>query len=105
MIDKERIGALEEIRALKYLYCHALDAKDWKRFAAIFVPDGSADMREAGQPGQPGMILIDGRDNMMDYVQNAVSHLKTFHHVFAPLIEFYGEDRAHRLWKMEDRLL
>jgi len=104
VIDEERVAALEEIRALKFLYCHALDAKDWKRFATIFVRDGSADMREAGEPGQPGMILIEGREAMMDYVQNAVGHLKTSHHVFAPLIAFDGEDDAHGVWQMEDRL-
>ena len=104
VIEEQRLAALEEIRALKYNYCHALDAKDWRRFATLFTVDGSADMREAGPSDMPGMILIEGRDNMMDYVQEAVGHLKTCHHVFAPLIEFDGDDCAQGLWQMEDRL-
>ena len=104
MTPVKRIAALEEIRELKYLYCQALDAKDWSRFATIFTPDGSADMREAGPAGSPSMIFVEGLANMMAYVKEAVGHLKTSHHVFAPLITLDGDDRASGLWQMEDRL-
>lgn len=103
MKDIERVVALEEIRALKYLYCHALDAKDWDRFGAIFTHDGSADMREAG-PSGPSMILIEGLPAMMAYVRQAVDSLSTSHHVFAPLITFNSDDYATGVWQMEDRL-
>ena len=100
----EQLLAIEEIRSLKHRYFHALDAKDWEAFAAIFTEDASADMREAGEPGAPGMVYLEGWPAMLDYVQNAVGHLKTIHHGFSPSITLNGPETATGVWQMEDRL-
>lgn len=104
MDDIERLVALQQIQELKHIYCHAVDAKDWVLMTTIFTPDAQADMREAGPKGDPKMILVEGRDEMMSYVSEAIKDLRTIHHVHSPLITFDGDRRATGVWQMDDQL-
>lgn len=104
MEDIERLVALQKIQELKHTYCHAVDAKDWGLMASIFTPDGRADMREAGPNDNPNMILVEGRDEMMAFVSEAVKDWRTIHHVHSPIISFDDGSRATGIWQMDDQI-
>jgi hypothetical protein len=94
---QEKLGALEDIRALKARYCRYIDTKQWDRLRGLF----SADARFEGFGSAP-----DGSDADA-FVRGVSTRLKdavSIHHCHTPDIVFFGPSRARGVWAMQDHL-
>ena len=93
----EKLGALEDIRALKARYCRYIDTKQWERLRTLF----SAGARFEGFGSAP-----DGADADA-FVRGVATRLReavSVHHCHTPEIVFFGPSRARGVWAMQDHL-
>ncbi|WP_067698908.1 nuclear transport factor 2 family protein [Nocardia jejuensis] len=94
--------ALEEIRALKARYLRTLDLKQWDDFAGTLASDVVASY---GSPsgGQP--LEFTSRDQVVDYMRNALSgNIISVHVANHPEITVDG-DTASGTWLLEDTVI
>ncbi|MCU1644490.1 MAG: hypothetical protein JWN03_4765 [Nocardia sp.] len=96
------LNAVEEIRTLKYRYLRTLDLKQWKDFGETLSTDviGSYGSPSGGMPAE-----FTGRDQIVDYMQGALSgNIITVHVANHPEIQVDG-DTATGSWCLEDTVI
>ena len=99
---------VEEIKKLKARYFRAVDAKEWKAFAALFTEDLEFLFAQPGQPFVPSgaTVTSDGfarvtRDELIAFLEQ-MGEIKTVHHCYMPEITLVDRDEAVGLWSMTD---
>jgi hypothetical protein len=93
----ELLLAVEEIKQLKYRYLRTLDLKRWDDFAAVFVPEVTADYGEG--------LAFGSRDELVAFMRDSLGQrMVTLHHCHHPEIDVDG-DRATGVWYLEDKVL
>jgi len=108
------IGRLADIRAIRELkarYFRCMDLRDWAAMYDVFTADAVMDMREdirnlvrSGIPVDPAGGLIVGRDTIVSTMRGPLEGTVTVHHGHMPEISFAGNNVAHGIWAMEDRV-
>jgi SnoaL-like domain len=108
MTETEQLIAIEQIKQLKSRYFRAYDTKDYSRFASLFTPNATFDMRQAtsdphGPPtSQEAMaMLFIGREKIEAFVRSA-SPSWSAHHGLNPDIEVTSSTTAIGIWALED---
>lgn len=96
----EAMKARQEISEGKARYCRLLDTKDWAGFADLFTEDYVLDVTEGTE-----VPIIKGSDAAMKQVQSSILTARTAHQVHSPEITFNGDDEAHVIWAMQDRVV
>lgn len=102
--DAGRLGAIEEIKALKARYFRTMDTKDWDGFADVFTAHAAMDMSEELSAGPDRDPVVRGRDQIVAFVRGAIDPVTTVHHGHMPEIEFTSATTATGIWAMEDML-
>lgn len=93
----ELLLAVEEIKQLKYRYLRTLDLKRWDDFAAVFVPEVSADYGEG--------LVFGSREELVAFMRDSLGpRIVTVHQCHHPEIDVDG-DRATGVWYLEDKVL
>ena len=93
----ELLLAVEEIKQLKYRYLRTLDLKRWDDFAAVFVPEVTADYGDG--------LAFGSRDELVAFMRDSLGQrMVTLHHCHHPEIDIDG-DRATGVWYLEDKVL
>lgn len=93
----ELLLAVEEIKQLKYRYLRTLDLKRWDDFAAVFVPEVTADYGEG--------LAFGSRDELVAFMRDSLGQrMVTLHQCHHPEIDVDG-DRATGVWYLEDKVL
>jgi len=93
----ELLLAVEEIKQLKYRYLRTLDLKRWDDFAAVLVPEVTADYGEG--------LAFGSRDELVAFMRDSLGQrMVTLHHCHHPEIDVDG-DRATGVWYLEDKVL
>ena len=93
----ELLLAVEEIKQLKYRYLRTLDLKRWDDFAAVFVPEVTADYGEG--------LAFGSRDELVAFMRDSLGErMVTLHQCHHPEIDVDG-DRATGVWYLEDKVL
>jgi len=93
----ELLLAVEEIKQLKYRYLRTLDLKRWDDFAAVFVPEVTADYGEG--------LAFGSREELVAFMRDSLGQrMVTLHHCHHPEIDVDG-DRATGVWYLEDKVL
>ena len=106
-----RLLDIRAIRDLKARYFRCMDIREWDAMYDVFTADAVMDMREdirslakSGIPVDPEGGLIIGRDVIVPAMAAALEGTVTVHHGHMPEISFAGNDVAHGIWAMEDRV-
>jgi hypothetical protein len=90
----QRLVDIEEIKQLKARYFRAVDTKDWDLFATgVLAPGVRFDIM-----GE----VVEGRDDVVAYVAQAIEKATTVHHGHTPEITITGTDTASGIWAMYD---
>jgi hypothetical protein len=84
------------IQAVKAAYLDLVDGQDWPALAQLFTTDAQISM-----PGWPEPLGV--TDALASYAR-VLTGIESVHQATAPVIRFDGPDRAHALWRMDDRL-
>jgi hypothetical protein len=96
---------LEQIRQLKARYFRFLDTKDWDSWRSVFADDLVAIVDNAvstgGADGMPGPT-VQGADNFVPAVRDAIAQCVTVHHGHMPEIALTSATTATGIWAMED---
>jgi hypothetical protein len=103
----ERLLAIEEIKQVKGRYFRYLDTKDWNGLKRdVFSPDVHMDMTRAmPEPVENESDgLIDGVDDVVQFMSDAVAGTRTVHHGHTPEVEITSDTTAHAIFAMDDRL-
>jgi uncharacterized protein (TIGR02246 family) len=87
---------IEAIKQLKARYFRTLDTKDWAGFRAIFTDDLVLDTSAAGGN------IIEGADEFLEFLIEALAGTVTVHHGHMPEIEVTSPTEATGIWAMED---
>jgi hypothetical protein len=96
MTDVERLVELAAIFRLKALRDHAVDRKDWVRYAELHSQDYvAASIRDTA---------IIGGKAAAEALAVQLAHVTTVHHSHSPVIEFQDRNHATGIWAMEDNL-
>lgn len=113
--DLARLVALEEIRALKARYFHAVDTKDWPAIIDIFTEDARVDFGgelqyHVGHHGvteadaDPDAWVVIGGAATAKVIEQAVGSIVSVHQGHDPLITLQSADAASGRWTLYDRL-
>ena len=114
----ERLFAIEEVKKVKATYWYAIDTKNWELLATVFGKDSIVDFRAERDP-KPGqkidkpvpveqalaagdLAVAKGRENIVAFIREAATPLRTVHHGHAPIIDVTGPDEAMGVWPMFD---
>ncbi|MPY78066.1 MAG: nuclear transport factor 2 family protein [Actinophytocola sp.] len=96
------VGALEDIRRLKYRYARTLDLKRWDEFADVFTEDATADY---GTRAVSERLTLRGREQIVSYMRDALGgNIITVHFCAQPEIDIDG-DTAEGTWCFEDTVI
>ena len=96
------LGALEDLRRLKYRYFRTLDLKDWATFADTLTVDavGAYGTKVYGEP-----LTLEGRAAIVDFMREKLpGEVVTMHVAHHPELEVDG-DRAEGSWAFEDTVI
>ncbi|MBO2447823.1 nuclear transport factor 2 family protein [Actinomadura barringtoniae] len=94
--------ALEEIRSLKARYLRSIDLKLWDEFAGTLAEDIVANY---GSPSGGRTLNFTTRDQVVDYMRNALGDgMTTVHVVHNPELTVDG-DTASGTWCLEDTVI
>ena len=107
-----RERAFRDISTLKARYFRFVDQKDWSGLAALFTQDVCLDATyakgvyaaESKDDPRPAPLVIEGRQNVLDAIRQAVGPYVTVHHGFMPELELLSEDEATGIWAMHDEI-
>ena len=83
---------------LKTRYCKWLDAKDWDRWAALFMPNATM------QLGPSKASAICGRDAIRKLLTRQLKRATTLHQARDPELREEGPGRVRVVWRMKDRV-
>lgn len=89
---------VEAIRQLKARYCRLMDTKDWVAYRQLFIDDVVMDTTESGGG------VIEGADDFLAFLVEAIGDVTTVHHCHTPEIELTAPTTAAGVWAMEDML-
>ena len=88
-----RLVAIEDIKQLKARYFRTMDQKRWDEMAQVFTND--ARMEAEG-------YVTEGRDAIIEFLQNVLNQVRTVHHGHMPEIEVTSATSAQGIWAMFD---
>lgn len=98
-MQSEDLQDIEAIKQLKARYFRFLDTKQWDDFARVFSEEAEIDVTDdVGEEGGH----VQGRQNIADFIRQAVATAQTVHHGHMPEIKIEGPGRAHGVWAMFD---
>lgn len=98
MMDmREKLDALEAIRALKARYCRHIDTKQWDRLRGLFAAGARFEGFGSAPDGADADTFVAG-------VSTRLAEAVSVHHCHTPDIVFLGPDRARGVWAMQDFL-
>ncbi|MFP6640952.1 MAG: nuclear transport factor 2 family protein [Myxococcota bacterium] len=92
---------LEEIKQLKARYFRLMDTKQWADFALVFAEEAEIDVTEDVDSDEG---RVRGREQIADFIRDAVQDARTVHHGHMPEITLTGPDTAEGIWAMYDYL-
>ncbi|MCH2170629.1 nuclear transport factor 2 family protein [Myxococcota bacterium] len=95
MIDLQEI---EAIKQLKYRYLRAVDMKLWDLLRDTFAEDAVSSY--AG-----GSWSFNGRDEILNFLTDALGELVTLHQCHHPEIELTSPTTAKGIWYLEDYVI
>lgn len=98
MLSNEDVKDLLQIRYLRGLYCHLVDAKRWHDWGQLFTWDARLIV------GGTELPVLVGRDKIVSVVSSALAEIPTTHRVFEPVIDLLSGESAAGVWPMEDIL-
>jgi ketosteroid isomerase-like protein len=87
---------IESIRRLKARYFRTMDTKDWAGMREVFTDDVVIDTSEAGGG------VVNGADEFMAFLQEALRDTVTVHHGHMPEIDVVSETKATGIWALND---
>ena len=87
---------IEAIRRLKARYFRTMDTKNWAGMRQVFTDDVVVDT-SAGGGG-----LVNGADEFMDFLQEALGEATTVHQGHMPEIELTADTTATGIWALND---
>jgi uncharacterized protein (TIGR02246 family) len=90
------VDDLEAIRQLKARYFRTMDTRDWAGMRQVFTDDVIVDTSAAG--GR----LVNGADNFMAFLQEALSGAVTVHQGHMPEIQLTSPRTAKGIWALND---
>lgn len=96
------LGALEDLRRLKYRYFRTLDLKDWETFADTLTLDavGAYGTKVYGEP-----LTLEGREAIVGFMREKLpDEVVTMHVAHHPELEVDG-DLAEGSWAFEDTVI
>ena len=96
----DELRAIEQIKRLKAQYFRCMDTKDWDGFQAVFAPDATMDTTQEA----PDLDVVQGNENIRQFVEGAVGPVLTVHHGHMPEIEITSPTTARGIWAMQDFL-
>jgi len=112
MLDLQQLLAIEEIKQLKARYWRCIDTKSFDELRTVFAEDGIFDFREALRDpvtGTPEGIAeqppVEGCENIIAQVSDALKIAQSAHHGHAPEIEIVSDSEATAIWPFEDVVL
>ena len=112
MDDLARLVAIEEIKQLKARYFRSIDTKSFDELRTVFAPDAVFDFSQAvydpvvGLPeGSTAPDPVEGLENIVEAVSEALKIAQSAHHGHVPEIEILSETEATGIWPMEDIVL
>lgn len=91
----EILGSVVDLKAR---YCKWLDAKDWDRWTALFMPTATL------QVGPSRASAIHGRDAIRKLLTRQLKHAKTHHQARDPELREEVSGRIRVVWRMKDRV-
>ena len=110
--------AIESVKKVKATYWYAIDTKNWELLATVFGKDSIVDFRGERdlKPGEAidKLVLVEqalaagdpavakGCENIVAFIREAATPLRTVHHGHAPIIDVRGPDEAKGIWPMFD---
>ena len=98
----DRLLALEDIKLLRARYCRSIDSHDFARLGTILTGDFLLDMSPTGQVLGSEVQPVQGRDNVLQLMEQGFSRLsKLLHIVTIPEIEFQDGEHATGVWRQE----
>ncbi len=89
---------IESIKRLKYKYLRCLDTKKWDGLAETFAKDAVTSY-------SGGALSFEGRDNIIDFLREALPKTLIMHQGFQPEIELTGDTTAIGSWAFHDYLI
>jgi hypothetical protein len=92
-IDLQRWSDVQELHLLRARYCRFVDTKQWDALDGLVTPDFSL--------ASDGMEHH-GRVEVRAFVEAALAHAMTVHHVHQPEITFADDTHASGIWAMND---
>ena len=96
------LGALEEIRRLKYRYLRCVDLKLWDQIGEVFTDDATVDYgtKALGEP-----IKLAGREDIVKFLRDSLGPgIITVHFASQPEIDIDG-DAASGTWSFKDTVI
>jgi hypothetical protein len=94
------LAAVEQIKQVKAQHLRCMDTKQWDGWRDVFAPDASMDVtREA-----PQVSVVEGCENIIDFVSGHLEGVITCHHGHMPELELTSPTTATGIWAMEDHL-
>ena len=90
------VDDVEAIRCLKARYFRTMDTKDWGAMRQVFTDDVTIDTSEAGG------TVVEGADEFMTFLKEALSGAITVHQGHMPEIEITSETIAKGIWALND---
>src|SRR5262249_39552867 len=84
---------IEAIKQLKARYVRLLDAQDWAQWADTLADDFTMAMEQG---------VFEGRDRVLEMVQQSMGNGSSVHRIFPPEISMTGPDGAEATWPMEE---
>jgi hypothetical protein len=95
----EDLVEIELIKQLKARYFRLMDQKRWDEFADLFTEDCEQSWQDApGQPAAGGS----GRDNVVSFIRDSLSGMRSTHHGHMPEIELTSPTSAVGIWALYD---
>ena len=92
------VDDVEAIKQLKARYFRTMDTKDWDAMRAVFADDVVVDTTTSGGG------VVQGADEFMTFLREAIGDVVTVHHGHMPEIEITSPTTAAGVWAMEDKL-
>ena len=98
-MQSEDLQDIEAIKQLKARYFRFLDTKQWDDFARVFSEEAEIDVTDdvGDEEGH-----VQGRQNIADFIRQAVGEAQTVHHGHMPEIQIQDHGRATGIWAMFD---
>ena len=112
MTDVENLLAIQEIKQLMARYFRCSDTKAFEELRTVFAEDAVFDFPEALRDpvleypdGVDPTPPVEGLDNIIEAIGDALKVAQSAHHGHMPEIELTSDTTAKAIWPMEDFVL